>query len=185
VLTAVFSPDGSRVATASYDKTARIRDVATAKEIAVLGGHHDRVEPIASSPDGNRIVAASDDKTAKIWNVHAPTMATTSLKAIVDNRLRTKVFKHLLGIRTALGIIGAFLGLLGGLLHSKSPKCPGSSYESASATTWRIRSILGFCRGDRPRDGAHAPRKMADFASLQGNGCARKSVRPELFRLGA
>ena len=35
----LFSPHGSRIVTASYDKTARIWDAATAKEIAVLRGH--------------------------------------------------------------------------------------------------------------------------------------------------
>ena len=36
---AAFSPDGSRIVTASDDKTARIWDAATGKEIAVLRGH--------------------------------------------------------------------------------------------------------------------------------------------------
>ena len=41
VYSAAFSPDGSRIVTASGDKTARIWDAATAKEIAVLRGHDD------------------------------------------------------------------------------------------------------------------------------------------------
>jgi WD40 repeat protein len=32
-----FSPDGSRIVTASMEMTARIWDIATAKEIATLG----------------------------------------------------------------------------------------------------------------------------------------------------
>ena len=39
MLSAAFSPDGSRIVTASMDKTARIWDAATGKEIAVLRGH--------------------------------------------------------------------------------------------------------------------------------------------------
>ena len=39
VTSAAFSPDGSRIVTASADKTARIWDAATGKEIAVLRGH--------------------------------------------------------------------------------------------------------------------------------------------------
>ena len=36
---AAFSPDGSRIVTASYDKTARVWDAATDKRIAILIGH--------------------------------------------------------------------------------------------------------------------------------------------------
>ena len=65
---AAFSPDGSRIVTASVDKTARIWDAATGKEIAVLRGHDSVVNSAAFSPDGSRIVTASADKTARIWD---------------------------------------------------------------------------------------------------------------------
>ena len=59
VQSAAFSPDGSRIVTASWDKTARIWDAATGKEIAVLRGHEGAVCSAAFSPDGSRIVTAS------------------------------------------------------------------------------------------------------------------------------
>jgi WD40 repeat protein len=68
VWSAAFSRDGSRIVTASGDKTARIWDVASAKEIAVLRGHDAGVASAAFSPDGSRIVTASGDKTARIWD---------------------------------------------------------------------------------------------------------------------
>jgi WD40 repeat protein len=61
---AAFSPDGTRVITASYDKTARLWDTATGNPIAVLHGHEDRVNSVVTSRDGTRIVTGSDDKTA-------------------------------------------------------------------------------------------------------------------------
>ena len=48
---------------------ARVWDVGTGKEIAVLRGHTDRVVSAAFSPDGGKIVTASDDKTARVWDV--------------------------------------------------------------------------------------------------------------------
>ena len=69
VNSAAFSPDGSRIVTASDDRTARIWDAASAKEIAVLSGHDNRLWSAAFSPDGLRIVTASGDKTARIWDV--------------------------------------------------------------------------------------------------------------------
>ena len=65
---ATFSPDSSRIVTASEDKTARIWDAASAEEIAVLRGHDDGVRSAAFSPDGSRIVTASLDKIARIWD---------------------------------------------------------------------------------------------------------------------
>ena len=78
---AAFSPDGSRIVTASEDKTARIWDAASAKEIAVLRGHDNYVNSAAFSPDGSRIVTASGDKTARIWDAHLQTMAVKDLLA--------------------------------------------------------------------------------------------------------
>jgi len=69
VLSAAFSGDGKRVVTASSDKTARIWDADSGKEIAVLKGHDDSVSRAAFSGDGKRVVTASDDNTARIWDV--------------------------------------------------------------------------------------------------------------------
>jgi WD40 repeat protein/serine/threonine protein kinase len=69
VIFAAYSPDGSRIATASADKTARIWDARTGAQLAVLSGHEDRVYTAVYSPDGARIVTASADKTARIWDV--------------------------------------------------------------------------------------------------------------------
>src|SRR5262249_47626638 len=65
---AFFSPDGSQVVTASFDKTARIWDAKTGKTIFVLSGHTEEVSYASFSPDGTRVVTASFDKTARIWD---------------------------------------------------------------------------------------------------------------------
>jgi WD40 repeat protein len=66
---ATFSPDGTRIVTASWDKTARVWDAATGKPIGEpLAGHGDVVRSAAFSPDGKRIVTASWDKTARVWD---------------------------------------------------------------------------------------------------------------------
>jgi WD40 repeat protein/serine/threonine protein kinase len=68
VVDAAFSPDGLRVVTASFDKTARVWDVATGREVVQLNGHEDRVWSAKFSPDGQRIVTASFDKTSRVWD---------------------------------------------------------------------------------------------------------------------
>jgi TIR domain/WD domain, G-beta repeat len=81
VYSAAFSPDGTRIVTASGDNTARIWDAASRKEIAVLRGHNVRVKSAAFSPDGTRIVTASGDNTARIWDAHLQTMPPKDLLA--------------------------------------------------------------------------------------------------------
>ena len=65
VLTAVFSPDGQRIATASADKTARVWDAASGQTLATLQGHTEEVQSAVFSPDGQRIVTASWDQTGR------------------------------------------------------------------------------------------------------------------------
>ena len=69
IRSAAFSPDGKRIVTASWDRTARIWDAATGKPIGEpLRGHEDVVMSAAFSPDGQRIVTASKDRTARVWD---------------------------------------------------------------------------------------------------------------------
>ncbi len=63
-----FSPDGSRIASASLDCTVKIWDAATGHEILTLKRHTNHVTGVAFSPDGRRIASASDDGTVKVWD---------------------------------------------------------------------------------------------------------------------
>jgi WD40 repeat protein len=61
-----FSPDGTRVVTASYDNTVRVWDAATGRPVMILLEHQDKVLSAIFSPDGTRVVTASVDKTARV-----------------------------------------------------------------------------------------------------------------------
>jgi WD40 repeat protein len=70
VVAVVFSTDGTRLATTSRDKTARVWDAQTGQALAVLRGHEDGVAAADFSPDGRRLVTFSPgDGTARIWEV--------------------------------------------------------------------------------------------------------------------
>jgi WD40 repeat protein len=68
VASAEFSPDAKRIVTVSKDKTARLWDAATGRELQVLRGHEAPLWTGVFSPDGSRILTASEDKTARIWD---------------------------------------------------------------------------------------------------------------------
>jgi WD40 repeat protein len=66
--TVAFSPDGKWVASASEDKTARVWEAATGREVARMT-HDDYVYAVAFSPveRGKWVVSAGGDKTARVW----------------------------------------------------------------------------------------------------------------------
>ena len=52
-----FSPDGLRALTGGADKTLRLWDVDTGKELRVLEGHAEGVWAVGFSPDGRKAVS--------------------------------------------------------------------------------------------------------------------------------
>ncbi|ETO09924.1 NB-ARC domain-containing protein, partial [Reticulomyxa filosa] len=64
-----FSPDGFKIVSGSRDKTVRIWDVSSGKQIKSLEGHSNIIHSAGFSPDGSKIVSGSQDKTIRIWDV--------------------------------------------------------------------------------------------------------------------
>ncbi len=77
ISSASFSPDGTRVVTASWDTTAKVWDATTGTETLTLKGHTGFVSSASFSPDGTRVVTASGDKTAKMWDAKTGTETLT------------------------------------------------------------------------------------------------------------
>jgi cytochrome c len=66
------SPDGGRLASASWDGTIRLWALAEGEPI-VLEGHRQNVNGVAFTPDGQAVVSASYDATVRIWPLREPT----------------------------------------------------------------------------------------------------------------
>jgi DNA-binding beta-propeller fold protein YncE len=68
VTSVAFSPDGKQVFSGSYDKTLKLWDVSTGREIRTFSGHSDIVTSVAFSPDGKQLLSGSEDETLKLWD---------------------------------------------------------------------------------------------------------------------
>ncbi|MFN0055539.1 MAG: c-type cytochrome domain-containing protein [Planctomycetales bacterium] len=64
-----FSPDGTQLVTASYDKLLILWDVVSGAEKQTLKHHTAAVFAVAFSPDGKSLASVAADQTVKIWNV--------------------------------------------------------------------------------------------------------------------
>jgi WD40 repeat protein len=72
-----WSPDGTRLALASYDTTVRVWDAATGTILHTLTGHTKVVYSVAWSPDGTRLASFSYDDTARVWDAATGAMLHT------------------------------------------------------------------------------------------------------------
>lgn len=85
-----FSPDGSRLATASRDKTVNIWDVKTGELLRKVTdakldnrfAHSTEVLDVAFSPDGRYLVTAGQD-SVKVWRNHPP---REMIKALIGHK---------------------------------------------------------------------------------------------------
>jgi WD40 repeat protein/serine/threonine protein kinase len=69
-----LSPDGERLATGSSDKTVRIWEIATGKELRRMEGHTATVMGVAFSPDGNSLASGGEDRSVKVWDLKTGTI---------------------------------------------------------------------------------------------------------------
>jgi tetratricopeptide (TPR) repeat protein len=72
-----YSPDGSRLATASGDHKVKVWDAKSGTELATLRGHTVSVTSVAYSPDGSCLATASYDQTVKVWDAKSSTNVAT------------------------------------------------------------------------------------------------------------
>jgi WD40 repeat protein/tRNA A-37 threonylcarbamoyl transferase component Bud32 len=68
VFNVVYSPDGSRIATAGQDGTVRIWNPLTREELHTLRGHRSFVNSVCFSNGGRMLISAGEDEAVKFWD---------------------------------------------------------------------------------------------------------------------
>jgi WD40 repeat protein len=63
-----WNNDGTRIASASKDKTSKVFDTKTGESQATYNGHGQIVYGVAFSPDGKQVLTAGGDRKVHIWN---------------------------------------------------------------------------------------------------------------------
>lgn len=77
VVMLALNRDGTRLVSASRDRTAHIWNVASGESEHTLSGHSDYLNSASFSPDGDFIVTTSDDKSAILWDAQDGTSVMT------------------------------------------------------------------------------------------------------------
>lgn len=91
----IFSPDGSKLASGSQDKSVRIWDIESGKLLKTLSGHKGMILDLGFSPDGAYLVSGAIDGTARVWNVEDGSSQVLDMSDLMLNQPRAYNYVYL------------------------------------------------------------------------------------------
>ena len=92
----IFTPSGTHIISASWDKTIKVWDTTTGFCIATLQGHEDRVVDVAINEKGTMLASAGNRKDILCWGTDwKNTNPTVSFEQEHENIVDTIAFAPL------------------------------------------------------------------------------------------
>ncbi|MEG5034113.1 WD40 domain-containing protein [Microcoleus sp. AT3-D2] len=64
-----INPNGTILASGSYDRQIKLWNLETGQEFRTIKGHSSLIRSLAFSPDGETLASGSQDQTIKLWNL--------------------------------------------------------------------------------------------------------------------
>ncbi len=82
-----FTPDGSRVITASTDGIVRVWDAKKGKLVGTRDAHGGPITSVALSVDGNTLWVASEDHSIRAWDIHVESRPAAELERFLADHV--------------------------------------------------------------------------------------------------
>src|SRR5262249_31314075 len=71
ILAIAISADGKSALSGSEDRTVRLWEVSSGRELRRFEGHQAAVSGVAFAPDGRRAMSGSHDRTLRLWDIES------------------------------------------------------------------------------------------------------------------